>query len=45
MSEISGLTWGLTIGLVIVLLAVDLILAALRPHKVGFKEASTRMGT
>ena len=40
MSEISGLTWGLTIGLVVVLLAVDLILAALRPHKVGFKEAT-----
>jgi len=40
MSEISGLTWGLTIGLVVVLLAVDLILAAQRPHKVGFKEAT-----
>ncbi|GFM16349.1 MULTISPECIES: TerC family protein [Mycobacteriaceae] len=40
MSEISGLTWGLTIGVVVVLLAVDLILAALRPHKVGFKEAT-----
>ena len=40
MSEISGLTWGLTIGLVVVLLAVDLIVAALRPHKVGFKEAT-----
>jgi tellurite resistance protein TerC len=37
--EISGLTWGLTIALVLALLAVDLVLAAMRPHKVGFKEA------
>ncbi len=40
MSQISGLTWGVTIGLVVVLLAVDLTLAALRPHRVGFKEAT-----
>ena len=39
MLEISGLTWGVTIALVLGLLAVDLVLAALRPHKVGFKEA------
>jgi tellurite resistance protein TerC len=37
--EISGLTWGVTIALVLGLLAVDLALAALRPHKVGFTEA------
>jgi len=37
--EISGLTWGVTIALVLGLLAVDLVLAAMRPHKVGFKEA------
>ena len=40
MSQISGLTWGLTIGLVMVLLVVDLVIGALRPHKVGFKEAT-----
>ena len=39
MLEISGLTWGVTIALVLGLLAVDLVLAAMRPHKVGFKEA------
>jgi tellurite resistance protein TerC len=39
MVEISGLTWGVTIALVLALLAVDLVLAAMRPHKVGFKEA------
>jgi TerC family integral membrane protein len=37
--EISGLTWGVTIALVLGLLAVDLVLAAMRPHKVGFSEA------
>jgi len=37
--EISGLTWGVTIAIVLGLLAVDLVLAAMRPHKVGFKEA------
>ncbi|MBB2989706.1 tellurite resistance protein TerC [Mycolicibacterium iranicum] len=40
MLEISPLTWGVTIGVIIALLAVDLILAALRPHKVGFREAT-----
>jgi uncharacterized membrane protein len=40
MLEISPLVWGVTIGLVVVLLAVDLAYAALRPHKVGFKEAA-----
>ena len=39
MLEISGLTWGVTIALILGLLAVDLVLAAMRPHKVGFKEA------
>ena len=39
MLEISPLVWGVTIGVIIALLAVDLILAALRPHKVGFREA------
>ena len=40
MLEISGLTWGVTIALELGLLAVDLVLAAMRPHRVGFKEAS-----
>ncbi|SMD05069.1 TerC family protein [Kibdelosporangium aridum] len=40
MLEINGLTWAVTIGLILVLLAVDLILASVRPHRVGFREAS-----
>jgi tellurite resistance protein TerC len=38
--EIDALTWGVTIGLVVLLLTVDLVLAAVRPHKVGFGEAT-----
>jgi len=38
--DISALTWAVTIGLIIALLAVDLILAAMRPHRVGFGEAT-----
>jgi tellurite resistance protein TerC len=38
--EISGLTWGVTIALIVGLLALDLVLAAARPHKVGFREAT-----
>jgi tellurite resistance protein TerC len=37
--EISGLTWAATIGVIVALLALDLTLAALRPHRVGFREA------
>jgi tellurite resistance protein TerC len=37
--EISGTTWAITIGLILGLLALDLVLAALRPHRVGFREA------
>ncbi|HUQ59907.1 TerC family protein [Lentzea sp.] len=40
MPEISGLTWAVTIGVIVVLLAVDLVLAAARPHRVGFREAT-----
>ncbi len=40
MLEISGLTWAVTIGVVVALLALDLALAALRPHRVGFREAA-----
>ena len=40
MLEISALAWALTIGLVVVLLAADLAIAAARPHRVGFREAT-----
>ena len=40
MLEISGVTWAVTIGLIVGLLALDLVLAALRPHRVGFREAT-----
>lgn len=40
MLEISGLTWTLTIGLILALLALDLAVAAARPHQVGFREAT-----
>ncbi|GAB4000741.1 TerC family protein [Glycomyces albus] len=40
MLDISALTWAVTIGLIVLLLAVDLILAAIRPHRVGFGEAT-----
>jgi tellurite resistance protein TerC len=42
MLEISPLVWGVTIALVVVLLAADLLLAAIRPHKVGFAEAAAQ---
>jgi tellurite resistance protein TerC len=38
--HITGLTWTITIGLIIVLLAVDLVAAGVRPHRVGFREAT-----
>jgi tellurite resistance protein TerC len=37
---ISGLTWTITIGLIVALLAVDLVAAGVRPHRVGFREAT-----
>ncbi|MGQ0716633.1 MAG: TerC/Alx family metal homeostasis membrane protein [Pseudonocardiales bacterium] len=40
MLEITGLTWAVTIGLIVGLLALDLVLAGVRPHKVGFREAT-----
>lgn len=40
MLDISLLTWTLTIGLILALLGVDLALAAARPHRVGFREAT-----
>jgi len=38
--EISGLTWGVTLALIVGLLALDLVLAAWKPHRIGFKEAT-----
>ena len=40
MLQISGVTWAATIGLVVVLLAIDLVLAGIRPHRVRFGEAT-----
>ena len=40
MLELTPLVWAVTIGLILVLLAVDLLSAAIRPHKVGFREAA-----
>ena len=40
MLDISGLTWAVTIGVIVGLLALDLTLAAVRPHRVGFREAT-----
>ncbi|WP_367138150.1 TerC/Alx family metal homeostasis membrane protein [Saccharothrix sp. HUAS TT1] len=40
MADIGALTWVLTIGLVLLLLAVDLVLAVVRPHRVGIREAT-----
>lgn len=40
MLEITTVTWGVTVAVIVGLLAVDLILAAARPHRVGFREAT-----
>ncbi|WP_199432887.1 TerC/Alx family metal homeostasis membrane protein [Qaidamihabitans albus] len=40
MLDVGAITWAVTIGLIIALLAVDLLLAAARPHRVGFGEAT-----
>jgi tellurite resistance protein TerC len=38
--EVSALGWALTIGLILALLALDLVLGTVRPHAVGFREAT-----
>ena len=38
--EVTAAAWAVTIGLVVVLLGVDLAVGALRPHAVGFAEAT-----
>jgi tellurite resistance protein TerC len=39
--HVTAVGWTLTIGVIVALLAVDLILAMLRPHAVGYREAAT----
>jgi tellurite resistance protein TerC len=38
--EVTAVGWVLTIGVIVALLAVDLVLGTARPHTVGFKEAT-----
>ena len=38
--EITALGWILTITVIVALLALDLILATIRPHAVGYREAA-----
>ncbi|MFI5493797.1 TerC/Alx family metal homeostasis membrane protein [Actinoplanes sp. NPDC051859] len=40
MLEVTALGWTLTIGVIVALLALDLTLGVLRPHAVGFREAT-----
>ena len=40
MLDVSTTAWAATVGLILVLLAADLGLAILRPHRVGFREAT-----
>ena len=39
MLDVTAAAWAFTIGLIVLLLAVDLWVAARRPHAVGFREA------
>ena len=38
--EVTAVTWVLTIGVILALLALDLALATVRPHAVGYREAA-----
>ena len=40
MLDVTTTAWAVTVGLVLVLLAVDLALAVARPHEVSFREAA-----
>src|SRR6187455_3091822 len=40
MLEVTALGWTLTIVVIVALLALDLALGVLRPHAVGFREAT-----
>ena len=37
---VTAVAWALTIGVIVVLLGLDLLLATVRPHAVGYKEAA-----
>src|SRR3712207_4961314 len=37
--DVTTVAWAATIGLILVLLAIDLVLTGRRPHAVGFREA------
>jgi tellurite resistance protein TerC len=37
---VTAVGWALTIGVIVALLAVDLLLATVRPHAVGYREAA-----
>ena len=38
--EVTAAGWAVTIGVIVVLLAVDLLAATVRPHAVGYREAA-----
>jgi tellurite resistance protein TerC len=40
MLEVTAVGWALTIGAILVLLALDLVVGIARPHAVGFREAT-----
>lgn len=40
MLEISGITWAVTIAIILALLALDLVVGWVKPHRVGFREAT-----
>jgi TerC family integral membrane protein len=37
---VTAVAWAVTIGVIVVLLGLDLVLATVRPHAVGYKEAT-----
>ena len=37
---VTATGWALTIGVIVALLALDLLLATVRPHVVGYREAA-----
>jgi tellurite resistance protein TerC len=37
---VTAVAWALTIGVILALLALDLLLATVRPHAVGYREAA-----
>jgi tellurite resistance protein TerC len=41
MLDVTTTSWAITVGAVLLLLAIDLALALARPHEVGFREAAT----